>query len=153
MFRMLIAHGAKINTPGPEGNVLEYAWKQAHTELPGRPESGPYKRREDFSEIIKTCIQMGATSSIRDPNGLVPSRARMLAVAKTNGPSVKDKRYYFHGACSEAKDEAACHRFVCRSMLSQVQRYSGAKIPNQAWRMSMTGSLSTGSGGSGCQPR
>lgn len=106
-FRMLLSHGADINAPGSRRNVLEYIWKKSHEE--------PYgKYRNLSSSLIKTFIQMCATNSVCDPNGLVPNRARMLAVAKTKGPSVEDKRYYFHGACSDTKDETSCHRFVCR---------------------------------------
>lgn len=121
-FRMLFSHGADINAPGPKGNMLEYIWKEVHEETVDRA------RRAFFKSSIETLIQMGATNSTCDPNGLVPSRARMLAVAKMKGPSVADKRYYSHGACSSDKDETACCRFVCRSMLSQVHRFSAEKF-------------------------
>jgi len=103
MFGMLMAHGADINATGPEGNVLEYVWKEAHVE--------DYDRRfgtrmRSFAALVMALIRMGARNSAHDPNGLIPSKARMLAVAESDEPSEEDIGYYFDGRCSYPEAEA-----------------------------------------------
>lgn len=101
VFGILIAHGADIQATGPEGNVLEYVWKGAHVEYYG--DSGVLLG--SFTSLVKSLIKMGATNSARDPNGMIPSKARMLAVAKAGTPCEEDVDYYFHGRCSDSELE------------------------------------------------
>jgi len=101
VFGMLVSHGADITTPGPEGNVLEYVWKEAHMES---HRSLGFEMQ--FSSLVRSLIDMGATNSVCDPNGLIPSTARMLAVAEDRRPSKDDREYYFHGTCSDPQAEA-----------------------------------------------
>lgn len=94
IFGMFISHGADINATGPEGNVLEYIWESfGGLEIV----SGAFKK------LVESLVKMGATNSVCDPNGLIPSKARMLAVATSNNPSLEDMFYYFHGTCSDTK--------------------------------------------------
>lgn len=112
MFRMLITHGADINQAGPEGNVLEYVWKRAHTTSPIMGSQAVRKWEHQFGPWISLLVKLGATNSVCDPNGLVPSKSHMLTVAMTNFPSLEDRKYYFHGTFAGNIDHTGCRCVV-----------------------------------------
>ena len=101
LFDMFIYYGADINATGPKGNVLEYVWKQAHAQYDRDLELNS----RSFTILIESLIERGVTNSVYDPNGLIPSKARMLAVAEAGGPSEDDVNYYFRGTCSDTEAE------------------------------------------------
>ena len=101
IFGMLSSHGGDINATGPEGTVLDFVWNEAHLK------SGVYLsyRMPSFPLLIRALIKLGASNSMRDPNGLIPSKARMLAVAEAKKPTIGHVEYYFHGTCSDSELE------------------------------------------------
>jgi len=126
VFNILTAHGADINATGPEGNVLEYVWREAHVTthrltIVTHLEDYRRTRVKSFSSLVRSLIKMGATNSVCDPNGLVPSKARMLAVANAHHPSVEDIDYYFHGTCSDPHTQAYRRELDGLSLISSEQ--------------------------------
>ena len=114
LFGVFISHGADINTTGPEGNVLEYVWKEAHVKYHRHPLFQP----NSFTNSTELLIKMGATNSVCDPNGLIPSKTRMLAVAEVGQPSEHDVKYYFHGTCSDTQAETYRRQLDGLSLIS-----------------------------------
>lgn len=54
--------------------------------------------------LVELLITMGAESSMSDPNGLVPGREHMLAVAAKGDPDAEDLSIYHYGT-AERSDE------------------------------------------------
>lgn len=106
-FRMCLAHGANSNATGPYGNVLEYTWRKAHGRA--RPHS-PFWR--SCGPLIRVLIDLGIPNSVCDPNGQIPSRERMLAVAARNLPNAEDMSIYYHGTPTRS-DEWREGRYGC----------------------------------------
>lgn len=102
-LRLLVQSGAEINADGKrgEGNVLDYAWKMMHL---AERQSGFLIFTFRGGPMIRLLIIMGAESSMCDPNGLVPSREHMLAVAAKGDPDAEDLSIYNYGT-AERSDE------------------------------------------------
>jgi hypothetical protein len=92
-FAKCVARGADLEATGPHGNVLEYTWKQAHVD---------FQRRHSF--FIKVLVDLKVPNSIRDPNGQIPSRERMLAVAEKDDLDAQDLNLYYHGTPTRSEE-------------------------------------------------
>ncbi|KIW92976.1 uncharacterized protein Z519_06825 [Cladophialophora bantiana CBS 173.52] len=80
MLSLLLQRGAGLNSPGPDGNALEYLWKLANTR---RHNKLGYAGR--YGPLIRDLIDREAVNKRADPNGRVPSAELMLTLC-TNMP-------------------------------------------------------------------
>jgi hypothetical protein len=78
LLSLLIQHGADPNSPGPDGNALEFVWKLANTV---RDTNFIFARR--YAPLIRYLIDRGAINRRTDPNGRVPSLESMLTFGTT----------------------------------------------------------------------
>lgn len=97
--RSFIEFGANVHTRVTQGNVLEFAWKQAHTETItgqfGSPACGA---------LIKLFIDMDVANAVCDPNGEVPSKERTLALSGKDVPSPEDMSLYYYGTIARSSE-------------------------------------------------
>ena len=96
MLRMLLNYGADINTSGPQGNALEFLWRKANTEHEIK-----LKWVFRYQEVIELLIDLGATNSVRDPNGLIPTKDFMLGFGHNWLDYLADLYFYIHGTYPE----------------------------------------------------
>jgi hypothetical protein len=92
-FGEFVPRGADLKTTGPHGNVLEYTWKQAHID---------FQRRHGF--FIKLLVGLKVQNSVRDPNGQIPSRERMLAVSEKQKLDAQDMSLYYYGTPTRSEE-------------------------------------------------
>lgn len=83
---------ANVHQKGPQGNVLEYAWKEAHSE-----QRLARRAPQRCDQLIEFLIRIGLNNSVKDPSGEIPSKDRMLQVARKGNPTPEDMSLYYHG--------------------------------------------------------
>lgn len=98
-IRLFIEFGANVHTRGIQGNVLEFAWKQAHSETINR-----HFGHLACGQLIKLFIHMDVANAVCDPNGEVPSKERMLALSGKRRASPEDMSLYYYGTIARSSE-------------------------------------------------
>lgn len=98
-IHLFVDFGADIHAKGEHGNVLEYVWKAMHCES-----SFDCLEVRAYGIPIDILINMGVTNAVCDPNGMVPSKKRMLAMSKKEHPSPRDMSLYYYGTIARSDE-------------------------------------------------
>lgn len=99
-IRLFIEFGASVHTRGTQGNVLEFAWKEVHSEMRTTGRIGS----AGCGALIKLFIDMDVANTVCDPNGEVPSKERMLALSRKENPSPEDMSLYYYGTIARSSE-------------------------------------------------
>ena len=95
LCKLLIKKGADVNAHGPFGKPLEFVWWLAHRRC------WDWTNMKNIPQAIEWLIDCGAINEQQDPNGLVPSKERMLAFGRGSKEDFEELCRYYRGERSQ----------------------------------------------------